>query len=493
MTDAEDRSPDARDVMPAGGAEPMDISDEMFRAMVDAAVSPFVMVDSDGLVRWAGRTIEALVGVPAAELIGRHFFEFVAPSSHEAVIAAFTAFNAGPQQPWRGPPMLVDLLHPDGSLVMCEVSASRGSEIGFDGAVLQVRRWRGALLLYEAVDAIVGGRPLDDVLLRVVELVEHDLPGGPASIGIGWDGRAFRSVFHHPVDGPERELVRLAPDDGDEATDDAAAEALGRGRSPWSRALADDEMVCSSDLGDAPEESRLLARTCGIEACWAFPIHVGPEERPTAALVIWRRLPGAADPYLAAVPRRVARLVALAIEADQTRSSWQRAARVDDLTGLPNRPALMEHLGRVAAQASPAAPCAVLFCDLDDFKPVNDEHGHNIGDRVLASVAQRIGAAVGPTDLAARWGGDEFAVVCSDGAHEEALVLLAERLIEVVNQPITFEGIEIHIGLTVGIASTTAAVGGNDLLCEADEALRSVKREGKNRWRHGAAGSAPNR
>ena len=122
----------------------------------------------------------------------------------------------------------------------------------------------------------------------------------------------------------------------------------------------------------------------------------------------------------------------------------------------------------------------VLYLDLDGFKPVNDTHGHRFGDRLLAEIGSLLGANVRPGDMVARLGGDEFAVLCTEVAGEDELCELAQRLIQVVSQPLVLDGIAVSIGVSIGVA--VAKVHGqtqDEVLDSADAALYRAKRRGR--------------
>jgi diguanylate cyclase (GGDEF)-like protein len=124
----------------------------------------------------------------------------------------------------------------------------------------------------------------------------------------------------------------------------------------------------------------------------------------------------------------------------------------------------------------------VLYLDLDDFKPVNDQHGHTLGDSVLVEVAARLRAVVRPTDLVARLGGDEFAVLCPGVEHLADAEQLAHRLVAEVSLPMEVAGVEVHVGLSVGIAALEDDEDVERVLSRADDALRAAKRDGKAGW-----------
>ncbi|WP_342151754.1 EAL domain-containing protein [Methylorubrum sp. SB2] len=164
-------------------------------------------------------------------------------------------------------------------------------------------------------------------------------------------------------------------------------------------------------------------------------------------------------------------------------------ARHDALTGLANRTTLHEHLAAVLRFSGPGGARAdderraVLFLDLDRFKPINDTLGHAVGDRLLQEVARRLRGAVRAYDFVARLGGDEFAVVL-DAVEAVHLPTIADRIIEALNRPFTFDGLSLTVGVSIGIAVSCETVHTPDeLLRDADLALYRAKKDGRNRHR----------
>jgi diguanylate cyclase (GGDEF)-like protein/PAS domain S-box-containing protein len=157
----------------------------------------------------------------------------------------------------------------------------------------------------------------------------------------------------------------------------------------------------------------------------------------------------------------------------------ERAVR-DPLTGLANRTLLEERLKAVLARdARSGSSTAVLFLDLDGFKAVNDRHGHALGDLVLRTVAERLTAAVRPSDTVARLGGDEF-VVLVEGTTDETVDLLVERLRAAVIEPIG--PLDLKVGVSIGVALShrgDAEPGG--LLGAADQEMYAAKRRSTDR------------
>ncbi len=155
----------------------------------------------------------------------------------------------------------------------------------------------------------------------------------------------------------------------------------------------------------------------------------------------------------------------------------------DPLTGLSNREVLQDRLvqalGRAARQRQ---PIAVLLCDLDDFKDVNDTHGHAVGDQMLVAIAQRLRGAARSTDTVARLGGDEFAILCEGiGGHRDALDI-ARRVLGATDEAIDIGGRSLRAGVSIGIAVDDGRRSGQELLRDADIALYEAKADGKQRW-----------
>jgi diguanylate cyclase (GGDEF)-like protein len=150
----------------------------------------------------------------------------------------------------------------------------------------------------------------------------------------------------------------------------------------------------------------------------------------------------------------------------------------DDLTGLPNRRALLRELEvRLAAHRE----TAILFFDLDRFKVMNDFLGHASGDRVLTTIADRIRTSIRPNDFAARLGGDEFVILVGDVSSQMEVAATAYRILGIIGEPIDFAGQEVRHTASIGIVLSKPGVkNGIELLGWADVALYAAKRQGRN-------------
>jgi diguanylate cyclase (GGDEF)-like protein/PAS domain S-box-containing protein len=158
-------------------------------------------------------------------------------------------------------------------------------------------------------------------------------------------------------------------------------------------------------------------------------------------------------------------------------------AHHDQLTSLPNRASFLTRLeAAVDAAAESGRSLAVLFLDVDRFKLVNDTLGHDAGDRLLFDVANRLRACVRPQDLVARFGGDEFTLLLDEIGDIGAAVVIAQRITDALRAPMQFEGREIVLSASVGIALSTGSESASDLLRRADIAMYVAKDKGRSRW-----------
>ncbi len=173
-------------------------------------------------------------------------------------------------------------------------------------------------------------------------------------------------------------------------------------------------------------------------------------------------------------------LLAVQRAAQMSREKEHQALH-DPLTGLPNRALLADRIGQSLARGVRlTGRVTVLFLDVDLFKVVNDSLGHAAGDSLLIELTRRLSAVVRPGDTLARFGGDEFVIVCDDVRGED-VDGLAERVADVLREPFEFEGRPVTVTASIGIAIAAGSTDAETLLRDADAAMYRAKAGGRNR------------
>lgn len=171
-----------------------------------------------------------------------------------------------------------------------------------------------------------------------------------------------------------------------------------------------------------------------------------------------------------------------AMEREALRKHLNYMANHDTLTGLPNREFVMSYLGGIL-QKEEETIFTIMFADLDGFKGVNDDMGHQAGDELLKQVSERLLGSVGEADVVGRIGGDEFVVILPSVAKEGDAREVALKMLETVKLPYQIEEKDVNIGVSIGAASYPAHTNNIDeLLRAADAAMYHAKRTGKNRF-----------
>jgi diguanylate cyclase (GGDEF)-like protein/PAS domain S-box-containing protein len=155
----------------------------------------------------------------------------------------------------------------------------------------------------------------------------------------------------------------------------------------------------------------------------------------------------------------------------------------DELTGLANRSLFLDRLGHALLPTHRhEVSVAVMFLDIDEFKAINDRLGHEAGDKVLIAVGERLALAIRPSDTLARLGGDEFAIMLDQGLTSGAIDAIAARILQTIREPIQVGDDVVSIEASIGIAmSNTSIEGPEDLVRNADLAMYTAKRNGKDR------------
>jgi diguanylate cyclase (GGDEF)-like protein/PAS domain S-box-containing protein len=407
-----------------------------FRAMVRDSNDIMAIVDPHGRLIYASPVTERILGLDIEPLIGSDAFDLIHPDDRQLAIDGFDLTRSG-----EGADRVeLRLRHADGGWrVMEAVATNLLDDPAVEGIVISAR---------DLTDRRRAEAELREAQERFRSAFEH-APIGMALTSL--DGRLFRV---------NRALVQI----------------LGRGVSE----LLESSILDLSHPDDRERCRESMARlfagqtsTCQLEQRYVH--HDGHPVWVSVSASLVRDVNG--QPLY---------LVTQIEDIAERRASGEALAHQaihDPLTGLPNRLHFVERLERELRRADQRRErIAVLFLDLDRFKVVNDSLGHSAGDRLLVAVADRLSATMGPTDVVARFGGDEFTILCHNVTSEETAELVAERLAQAVNRPVALMEGEVFVTASVGIAlSGGAADTPETLLRNADAAMYRAKDNGRDR------------
>ena len=354
----------------AGGADETvtDFGPDEVQLVTQSAVNPFCAIDLTGTVIWAGDSIEELLGWPPADMIGQSMLEYVAPASLETALEALAAatdyLTSRAEEPttWEGVGPVVELRCADGSSVHCAVAVATPVRTGLPVFVLQFRRAEGANALEEALVAMGRGAPIEALLRQMTAMLEGELPAVEVA------------VAHRCTPGDEIQVVGSPP-----GLDGVFVPGTLHG-TPWMAVVEEAGRVVDHPVEDLPEPLRTTAVEAGYRWLTSIGIGVPGPGQHHAYLAVWSRHLYENHVFSHQRIRRCADLVGLVVQWEEGRRALEWAITHDGLTGLANRSAFIGHLDSQPADGH----TAVLYLDLDDFKPVNDTHGHALGDRVLA-------------------------------------------------------------------------------------------------------------
>lgn len=336
-------------------------------------------------------------------------------------------------------------------------------------------RDRAAALLRaerEILEMVARAEPLPAIGARICRALEEQMPNRQASLLL-LDPE--RRTLHHCA-APSLPASFLQAIDG---------VTIGRGVGSCGTAAFTGQPEFAADIETDPHwtDFRELAAEAGLRACWSVPI-LSSNESVLGTFAVYGPEPRLPDDLSAEIMQRAARLATIAIERHQAAERIRHLALYDQLTGLANRSLLSDRLQSALAHARRHEQAvALLFIDLDGFKPINDRFGHDAGDEVLAAIGRRLKGVLRETDTAARIGGDEFVVLAEEVGGARDAERIAEKILVALSEPVQWEGNALVVGASIGLALYPRDAQGPDaLLTIADDAMYSAKAAGKNRW-----------
>lgn len=438
---------------------------EFARRVLDQMPTALLVVGQLGEVLYANAALVELVGHDPSNDTGISIFDYVHPD--DATWLAEAYFDLVDEDEAEAdaavrPSIHIRIITADGETVPLEVTGARS-----------------------ITDEVIGGVIYDVRPARYHDVLGHVLAGLSAGHDVAHLlGLVAQLIALPPFDLEAAVLERTGDDTWRvvSSTSDELSEALGRGPSLPLRLPASEPVRFADHEIDAAQLIEL--RSLGFVDIWrvsagtdGYEIVACSRRRQRRSTSVTERLVGA---------RELAAVVSLQAKSE---GRLRQAAEEDSLTGVFNRATfrrrLSESIDRAASHQS-----AVLFLDLDEFKPVNDQHGHAAGDAVLQVVTRRLRSAVRPGDVIARLGGDEFGVLLTSVDSVATVNNVAQRIVDSLATPIVLEPgpaslpsdviVAVSVSVSVSVGATQVQVGDNvdGVLGRADLLMYEAKRSG---------------
>lgn len=416
------------------------MDDTIERTLLDIVSQAMLVVDGDFVMRWAGGLVQEITGWETTKLIGASVLDFVHP--HDTAIAVEALHDLGSLEWSERPHIDVRVRAHDGQWIWLDIMGFNRDEFGaLDGFVLLVR---------DATHRRMRTMQLKDGQDRLEALLETNRDG---FVILDRDGRisfaggeTSLTLGVSPREAIGNYLPDLVPTEVRDTLGQKIADVIDRQRS---------SAVCEFTVehGDGTTS-------------WAECLIV--DQRETT--------------YVGGVVVTIRDIS----ERKHLELSLRKQATQDYLTGLVNRSVLVDRIQRAVAQVGENAQqqvAALFFVDIDGFKSINDKYGHSVGDDVLAETASRLNLIMRPGDTVARFGGDEFVILCDRLDVEADATAIAARIRSILSEPYRLRDLELQVASSIGVAfldpRATDPLGA---LRDADAAMYQAKGEGGGRW-----------
>jgi diguanylate cyclase (GGDEF)-like protein len=335
-------------------------------------------------------------------------------------------------------------------------------------------------LSFESTQCLIGTNTVADALTKIIRLVCESL---------GWEWGAYWALepddsgnetlgckyFWHRPDHP---IVSF--------TTESLSVRMSEGRGLIGRVWSSGQPSWVDDVAtDTNFVRRQSAMECGLHSAYAFPVAYSSADgrrHSPGVLEFYSTVARQREALLPSISESIGALIAQTVQRIESDDSFRRLAQIDDLTGLANRKHFYQMLGAACANTVENEAFAVLYIDLDHFKPINDAYGHEVGNHVLQEFSRRIEALAPPGSRVGRLGGDEFAMLISAGEAMSNLQQIADQVLEAARTPFPYRDHTLTVSASVGI-SVFPDNGENapELLRNADAAMYKSKQSGKNR------------
>lgn len=446
---------------------------DFHRRVLDQLPTPVIVISAKGNIMYTNMAMLELTGWQVDEAIGESLYRYLHPDDAPWVLNAFgnliesaeanTSLGASG---WLS--LRIRVMASDGTVIPIEATGGAGLTDPAVGGFMYTARHA---LIEKLHDDVFAGVAAGDSLESLMKLVLEIVTLSPLEIDA--------AVFEQRGDGSTRLVA--ASDPAFEGLPAACGDMV-----PWAGLQTDTARVAIDAL---PAKARHHLVTAGFVDCFHGGAHA-PDVSSTLRLVACSRV--VREPAMGTLQRveRARELMSVVLLKAHNDRLLERSATLDDLTGLPNRLGLTRRLREIEISSD---QYAMLFVDIDGFKRVNDLYGHAVGDRVLATVADRLRRAVRAGDVVTRLYGDEFVIVLNGsavGVSAETAGRLADRVVQMLGEPVKIDDSTLTISASVGVAYLDETRDVERLVGCADEAMYLAKRAGGGTHRTAAPRAA---
>jgi diguanylate cyclase (GGDEF)-like protein/PAS domain S-box-containing protein len=413
-------------------------SDATFRAVISGSFDVTAVIDGEGVVTWVTPNCERLLGLPPEGIVGHNCLNWIHPDNLSDMATALCSFVAGEGVSNPAP---IRMRHADGSWRDVEVVAADFLDHpDIAGIAVNLRDIGERVAMERERDRLI------QIFAMTSDLVAtYDVVG--------------RLVY---INDASRRFLGVPPETPVEEIDVHA------------------HLTSSAQAKMTNEVIEVIA----VGGTWTGELEI--TDGNGVVVPMQTQLHGHRDHEGQLV--HISGVMSDISERKSFERRLQHEATHDALTALPNRTLMLDRLSNALERSRRhGGGVALLFCDLDHFKLVNDRLGHSRGDLVLAEVARRMRAQLRPGDTVARFGGDEFVILGEDCHDIEDAEAIARRVHEAISRAFVLEGSEVHVGISIGISLAAPGRGERPdpegLLRDADAAMYRAKEEGRGQYR----------
>ncbi len=453
-------------------------SEERFRSIAEATQEWIWEMDSQGVYTFCSPAVEAILGYPPAELIGRNCLDIVSPTTRPAMVELLRR-GTSERRGWRD--LVLHLRHAKGGIRWLDHNAvpladAGGNVIGYRGVardITQRRMQQDRIARLSRIQAVLSG--INSTIVRVRD--RRELFREACRIAVQQGG--FRMAWIGLVSPGAMRATPLVWEGFDQGYLDEVGRALGTAEDdPGSvgKAIRYKKMVVANDIETDPHtvfKHQALSR--GYRSLIAMPLIVA--EEVVGVLVLYSAETGFFDYEELKLLKDLAGDISFALDYISKEEQLTYVSYYDTLTGLPNRQLFFDRLAQALHVAhAEHGELAVMLIDLQRFKRVNDTLGRYAGDQVLKELAGRLQRTTGESATPARIGGDRFALVVPNLPGDAMARWIDAWIVDAFAEPLIVDDIELRTSVKVGIALYPAdADSAETLFVNAEAALIRAK------------------